>query len=648
MVNTVIPTISNFQYLRPLISRNLQHPLLFCSQKLFKRYVSNQAPLQFIPHKFSYQEAAKRFVDQDRNRLFKPLDIENPPLPIIAMNQEPLLKKVFIPLYGVNAIVKKTHFDGEYGIQHTTTTVVDGKAIVHTYTNWFPISGTIGSEHYTQEDSEMCIYGGFTWDTYTIEKAMSKAKITRYLQPFEPKQVESDTIVDPFIKRSAIANETAMSRIQSYEQIRAQQSISSRVYCHFTRVHKLDIEFQSFKLSHYLLPSYILQYPQSPPRIMPAFSNQTSIVGAAPLSITKVMAATTVASTILSFMFPAVSIPMRLGIIALSSTASGIWAKTHLLLRYNMQEHKLCDEKKQNESVAETLADQKRRELTEPFFPKQIPIGQVLNIDQTHFEALGLKSDYPVTEAIVRKAFNEQIKKAHPDHRDGSATKAQNLINARNTIIAAIHKNMKGANAKRTYSSLSSVTIKEPPRSIYDPRAGELIKLVLSKKNYNRALVLVNTEELHPDSHDKGENTLLSEAAKRGDVTVICFAIDELRASPDTSCDCPAHRTPLHYAVSKGHLPAVEALLKRGAHPNLINSYGETPLDLAYIENDQSIIDLLISYNALRHSSVKGKINFWNKLFGYNSKNRTILLEEKKKEEKPIYLPPPANPHQLN
>jgi ankyrin repeat protein len=164
------------------------------------------------------------------------------------------------------------------------------------------------------------------------------------------------------------------------------------------------------------------------------------------------------------------------------------------------------------------------------------------------------------------------------------------------------------------------------------------------QKDYKKAIMLVEEDEVHPDAHDKGENTLLAEAAKRGDLAAICFAIDQLGASTDTSCDCPLHKTPLHYAAEKRHVTVVRALLERGATPNLINSLGETPLDLA---TDKNVRDLLEAHGAISNKSLQAKTGFFErffrKIFGYKSEERTLLYAAKKTKAIPSKEGPRLN-----
>jgi len=116
--------------------------------------------------------------------------------------------------------------------------------------------------------------------------------------------------------------------------------------------------------------------------------------------------------------------------------------------------------------------------------------------------------------------------------------------------------------------------------STYEPRANELITAVRSH-DYRTAVTLVKDENVNVNGHDSGENTPLTDAAKRGDASAAEFLITVLHANPNASCDCPDHYTALHYASKNGHTDCVRVLLELGANSSVKSSSGYMPLDIA-------------------------------------------------------------------
>ena len=119
--------------------------------------------------------------------------------------------------------------------------------------------------------------------------------------------------------------------------------------------------------------------------------------------------------------------------------------------------------------------------------------------------------------------------------------------------------------------------------STYEPRAGELIN-ALQVRDYPKANKLIILEKVDVNGHDRGENTPLTDAAMRGDVEAIKFLCEKHKVNLHASCDCPHHKTALHYAAENGHKDTVDSLLKFGANPNVKDSRDKKPSDVAKTE----------------------------------------------------------------
>jgi len=136
--------------------------------------------------------------------------------------------------------------------------------------------------------------------------------------------------------------------------------------------------------------------------------------------------------------------------------------------------------------------------------------------------------------------------------------------------------------------------------STYDENIKTLIPLI-QKGDYKKVKLFVNEKDININSHDRWENTPLTDAAMRGDVKAVKFLVEDMKANVHASCDCPYHKTALHYASENGHLDVVQTLLNYGTLPNELDSRKYTALDVAKTE---VIKKLLISRNGTSGSKI--------------------------------------------
>lgn len=163
----------------------------------------------------------------------------------------------------------------------------------------------------------------------------------------------------------------------------------------------------------------------------------------------------------------------------------------------------------------------------------------------------------------------------------------------RNTIFSFSRIPTRPFIAKRWISDRALIqTLKKKPinrTSYYDPNIGKAIKLV-AKGDYTTVKSMIERKEINVNGHTFFENTLLTDAAKRSDCKAIKFLIVECKANPNVSCDCPDHRTALHYASENNDVVTVKTLLDLGAEPEVYNSRGEKPIS---VTSSNSVKELL-------------------------------------------------------
>jgi hypothetical protein len=394
-----------------------------------------------------------------------------------------------------------------------------------------------------------------------------------------------------------------------------------------------------------------LQYSSLPPRVLPAiFTENYKVTGPCPISAVKTVAATTMATSIAALFFPQFAVTARLITVLASAIASGTWAHFGLSARRFFEEARINDKKRKNAEYSQTFIDGAREEATSRDIEKEIE--ELTNKDMAEFcEALGLDPNQNYSPEELQKAFNERIKEVHSDI-GGSDAMTRELLEAREKYRHSTqHKsgpNKNGSASSRHFSTYTrqptspakknDALFKEPPRSNPHPNTGHLISLVLEQKKYSEALRLIKEGKVHVDGHDSGENTLLTEAVKRKDVEGVRFALQQAKCSVDLSCDCPLHNTAIHYwaegAGSNGgqsraaEKEIFELLIQHEARINLINSSGQTPLDMT---RDNDSAKMLLDHGGKRHYSLPGLtgslVKLRGTLFGYPPNQRTLLMQ---------------------
>ncbi|MFI4918202.1 MAG: ankyrin repeat domain-containing protein [Legionellales bacterium] len=603
------------------------------------RWTHSQVPnLKYVPHAFTRQEAADRIHAADAKRFFAPIKTNTSQM-IISTEENQPLKKVLVPICGINASIASTYYKGEYGIDRRVyTTDSEGKTTSHVVTDWYSTSGQLGACYYSQEGSYgMSLYAGSTYHDKPIEAALERHPLADKLQNFQAEKIADDVMIDGFEKRDAYVRDKANGRVYNAESSRAEKDIERHRYCDHVSIRSLAIN-ASIDIKSNMLPVYIIQYPNCPIRVLSAISAQDETVhGPAPTSDVKVITTTAALATFFSLMLPPhVSIPARVLIVIFSSVSSGLVSHFKLAAQNALHENNIRRLSEQNEEVTATFADEQRlKATTNANGVEASPQAQRLDVDSKFYTILGLTPDAAVTEAIISQAVRDKILLVHPD-KGGSTEAASEVLQARDLFICALRKKQAHDTTKRyfaTYTKKAPTLVKDaikqqPPRSVYYAKTNQLIQAVFAK-DYKTAIMLIDKGGAHPDGHDAGENTLLTEAVKQQNSEAVLYALKNLRCSPDTSCDCPLHNTAMHYAASgakgKVDLEIINLLITYGARINLINSRGETPLDMA---SDESVKKLLIARGALAHVTQAGAAGLLVQVrgfFGYSADQRTLL-----------------------
>lgn len=108
-----------------------------------------------------------------------------------------------------------------------------------------------------------------------------------------------------------------------------------------------------------------------------------------------------------------------------------------------------------------------------------------------------------------------------------------------------------------------------------------------------------------PDIQDPAGNTPLIIAATEGFCNVISLLCDY--KCDVNICNVEQQRCAIHYVAMKGHVECVETLLYSGAHPDMPDKDGSTPLWHAINRNQINIVKLLLRSNCGFSLSINNK-----------------------------------------
>ncbi|KII67434.1 BRCA1-associated RING domain protein 1 [Thelohanellus kitauei] len=134
-------------------------------------------------------------------------------------------------------------------------------------------------------------------------------------------------------------------------------------------------------------------------------------------------------------------------------------------------------------------------------------------------------------------------------------------------------------------------------------------------------LKIMKTNRLgETDLHRFAVKVLLSN--QQNDLTSLKQFLDQ---KVDPNVQDNAGWTPLHEAITRGHVEAVKLLINYGADVNIAGYEGRTPLDDALTVKNEEIINLLKSRGALERTDEKLNLQRPKPVFN-NIKNPKIIL----------------------
>ena len=335
--------------------------------------------LKVIFHQFSHEEAEKIFAKHDSSRLLAPKNI----------TESASLNKVLLPFFGCHAHVSKTDYLGSYGVNHIGFKAdVKGHITSYTYTVWHDTKGSLGPHTYSDSDSNLRVYSGYTWDNNVVENAFRGFDVVNQLKFLEANHVDENIAVDPFLMSYSTVEEVFKNCINSYERARVEKDINIRKDSSNISVEKLQCQYEG-KIVCYLLPAYIENKPGHPSRILSALNiNQAIVHGANPVSVAKTTVIAFVASTIISVAMPQLAIPAKIACALAGPAVTALYTKHRLgMIRY-FQESKMKREKLNNQALIEKESP---KPIEAPKIIIEVPEIKVTQAILKHARILGLK-----------------------------------------------------------------------------------------------------------------------------------------------------------------------------------------------------------------------------------------------------------------
>jgi len=127
-----------------------------------------------------------------------------------------------------------------------------------------------------------------------------------------------------------------------------------------------------------------------------------------------------------------------------------------------------------------------------------------------------------------------------------------------------------------------------------DEGSPALIEALLCDHNHLVEMLLLHSADVNICSH-KGD-TALAIAVRKQNLQLMQELIAS-RANVDLISQHP-HKTPLMLAIELSNLEAIQILMQAGSNPNAVSSYHVPPIYIASSRGDTAIVDLLLTYKA--------------------------------------------------
>ncbi|VBB19052.1 DnaJ-like subfamily C member 3 [Yasminevirus sp. GU-2018] len=409
-----------------------------------------------LPFKLS-QEDANRVV-LDNKKFLEDFKVSEARA-LIPYEQSSAPKECFVPFHGADISNVRSSYVGKYGIDRTEYYIAfEYNAALkmtvpvtrsRTVTDWYNTSGTLKQTSYPFGSYDTQVYAGFSYPRKEIENALKKENVVE-IAPLTERMLRDSKnkrrIVHPHDMTISFAIEKMINKLHKRETYRAEQEILKKHDADHAEVNDLQIHIEDadIKLKSYYLPAFVYKTIKDDVpmyKFVDGFNGKYE--GQYALSPLKTfLVGSLVGMGIAPFIGGPATVVVLLGRVILGGLASGVPSGLYAKYRHVYKQYKDDTAKEEaqdhNGSFQETDDDVRRRQDAEQFNEGAIGAETKDEDDKTYssnnsnssnrfryrdssseikekLTLLGMNPDRAPSQAELKKAYYDSIKKWHPD-----------------------------------------------------------------------------------------------------------------------------------------------------------------------------------------------------------------------------------------
>lgn len=245
----------------------------FCGTPIvLKESVQRRAwiPEYILPFKIGKKVCRERFLKWVSSRWFAPSGFAK------KLSTEERLKGVYLPYWTYDADTV-TKYRGERGVSRQVTTRSNGKAVTHTVTDWYPVSGTI---HHMFDDVLVPASDSLPPDIARVLTNWDRKNYVAYKDQFV-----RGFLTELYQRDFRACYPHAQKQMDAY----ISSLVRSQIGGSQQRVHAQQTSVSDLKFKHVLLPVWLSAYRYQDKSYVFAINGRTGqVIGQRPWSIFKI------------------------------------------------------------------------------------------------------------------------------------------------------------------------------------------------------------------------------------------------------------------------------------------------------------------------------------------------------------------------